>query len=291
MKRLAVVIVIFLVINACAVIEQDVSPKEQAVSHLNAREFHEAISILMRLNQENPDDDEIKILLASAYAGSTGLNIIDSFHVFKPLIFKEEKDKSGISENDFNLVDSESLADVETAVDPEVEARLKMKKSMVRLFDSLSDGFAIIFSMPYSEAVERRKLVEALLILKQIPAHSSYYVKANHYMVLLNLTQFLNYTKDAFPDTKFTEGDRASHLLCNFKPSIFFRNTESSFSYLISGINSFEIVRKDLEKEMSPKLVSLKDSVTQINKYYLEKQNSMLIFDLVYAQLNQSHCP
>ena len=73
----------------CKNVNERVDDKEYAKELLNQGKFHQARTLLQNLHQENPNDSEVSVLLASAYAGAAGLNVVDAWRMFEPMVFGE----------------------------------------------------------------------------------------------------------------------------------------------------------------------------------------------------------
>src|SRR4051812_29166905 len=76
-----------LALAGCGTERQDVARNDAIRHYLNQRDYEHAISLLKERIDENPADDAAKILLASAYSGSVGINTIDCFEVLRPKLF------------------------------------------------------------------------------------------------------------------------------------------------------------------------------------------------------------
>lgn len=81
--------VVFLTLTGCGKTRTGViPPKEEAVSLMDTRQNAKAARVLEEALEKNPDDDEAKLLLASAYMGLAGIDVYAIFDAFQDLIFR-----------------------------------------------------------------------------------------------------------------------------------------------------------------------------------------------------------
>lgn len=265
---------------ACGKVEAPVSRKDEAVEALNARRFEDAISILSELHAENQADGEISYLLATAYAGSTGFNVVDAFEAFEPALFKSHEAKKKGAE----------LVEEQTAANDLAVYRTDLEKSSVRFLQQVSLNFATLADIPYVESARRERLVEALLLVDKIDKGNLYYVRGRAYGSLLNALQFLNYVRDAVQSALVKDSVTFLDLVCALQVRIFLENLEISTGYLLNSIADLNLAFKAHEKTVPENLSLLKDAATHVQQVYQQNKGRFSEADLLFEATKKAYC-
>jgi hypothetical protein len=265
----------------CGNIKETVSEKDYAVELLNNRKYPESIAVLKKLVAEHPEDDSFKILLATAYGGLAGIDVVDSFKVFIPMLFGD--DALGKRYRKLDALDKSRSEKVDAG-------GKNIEKNILTLIDQLMVGFAAFFGRPNIEIAQRTSLVESLVTLSYINESSPYYVKAKSYSTIINLIQFINYARDAFPDVNEDEFQSYATLVCAFDPAIFLAGLADSSRYLSNAASDLITVSKITGRQGSNNLESLKDRITEISNTYDGHQDSIVALDLVLKGVKSALC-
>jgi len=246
--QIIVPLLIFLSLG-CQETTEVVTDKQHAEDLLNQNRYSQAKDILKQLHTENPTDDKVAVMLATAYAGSVGLNVIDAWRMFEPMFFQEYSAKL--------LADSRE--------DPENKSE-HFEKETYKFFASLAKDFNILGRLPKLDRTGRVEINEALLVLTTVTGDKPNFLRAQLYSVFLNLFQFSGVLRDSFPNLpEGTEFEFAS-IVCEFNPSLFFQNIELGLTYLTNAASSMESVGSSSSLRPNIKLHMLKKSAAQLNE-------------------------
>ena len=282
MKRnLIISLAIAIFLGGCEKISDDVSDRDYALELLNKRNYTESVEVLKSLVAENPDNDSFKILLATAYGGLGGIDVVDSFKIFAPLLFTDDS----LSKKHRKLE-----AKVNSSSNQEVSPGSKIEKNILSVIDQLLMGFSIFFGKPVAGQAERASLVESLLILSYVGESSPYYIKSKSYSTIVNLIQFINYTRDAFPTLDPDETLTTATLVCAFDPALFIGGLVDSSRYLANATGDLAIVSKLAGRKDADKLQSLNNRIIEITTVYDGYQNSIVALDIALKGVKSSLC-
>ena len=234
LARLHQLVFIILVFGSlhCRPEKENRSPLDPIRELLNQSLYGEAVRDLEAYRLAHPDDDEASYLLATAYTGSTGVNLIESFDFFSKLLIKEPQVKDAPKKI---LLSTDSVP-----VAPNDKEKIeKIAKLFHHFALSVSKNSDIFFAMPFVASERRSFIVESLLILRKIPETSPTAIRARAYQGFLNLLQFANYTKDIFPQMELSEESTADELLCQINLNnvgILLDHSDTYFADLIGDL-------------------------------------------------------
>jgi hypothetical protein len=267
--------------SGCGKIENNVSDRDYAIELLNDRNYADSIVVLKRLVADNPEDDSNKILLATAYGGLAGMDVVNSFKMFVPTLYAGESLRKRYQKIAVNPVGTETKP---------TEVGKKIEKDLLSVIDHMTTSFAAFFGRPNIELAQRTSLVEALLTLSYIPESSPYYGKAKGYSVIVNLMQFISYTRDAFPTLNGEEIPSYTNMLCAFDPALFLKGIRDSSRYLANAAADLIVVAKLTGRKSANNLESLGNRITEISETYDGYQDSIVALDLVLKGVKTSLC-
>ncbi|MGE0173203.1 MAG: hypothetical protein AB7T49_10470 [Oligoflexales bacterium] len=244
----------------CQTYETQVSPKQAAIRHINQQQYEEAISILVPLVNEEPDNAELRILLASSYVGSAGFDVIESFGFFIKFV------------NDLN----------------EEGTKLQDRQVPKKTFDSLLVGFMAdyvevleqISKIPYLLDDEKRNQInEALIHLQSIPRESDFFLRARFYSAYLNVFQYLNFIRDAIPDFSSNKKSNFRGFVCKVNIAVLVQNMDKSSGYLIQGLEDARVAlesrKKPLPNALNAAATTAKSLQDVIRTYQVDALSSL----------------
>jgi hypothetical protein len=240
----------------CKNVNERVEDKEYAKELLNQGKFHQARTLLQSLHQENPNDSEVSVLLASAYAGAAGLNVVDAWRMFEPMVFGE-KVMALQEENPSNGENQEKLT-----TDP-----TEFEKETYRFLSSIAKDFNVLGRMPLTNLAGRSEINEALQVLNKVDSTSTEYGRAKLYSVFLNLFQFSGVLRASFPTSTDTQDYDLQIVLCNFNPTIFFQNLDLGLTYVNNAVRDVKSASEVMNFRKELKIDSLEKGLATLHKY------------------------
>ncbi|RYZ90252.1 MAG: hypothetical protein EOP04_04480 [Proteobacteria bacterium] len=214
---------------------------DKAKESLNQGDYQGAIGILEVHNKQNPEDNESKTLLASAYAGSVGINLVDSYSFFETLI---HKDKDSVRKK------------VVVAEGEEVKAIGKKIQSFLLEIASQS---AVFFDIPFVKLQDRTALEKALATVRSVQKGTEAERRIRLYSGFLHLLQFTNYFKDIFPGLNFKSTPSGIDLICALETQFFVDNLNLSLDH-------FEALSDDLAFLYFYKNLKVGQKATELRK-------------------------
>ena len=181
---------------ACQKVEDPVSTKQHAKVLLNNSQFEEAIVVLKKEHKANPSDDEITLLLASAYAGSLKLDFVSlSDAIFDVL-----------AQNRYTPKSNTSLY-LEGDQQEEEDKVTQLKLSMLGFLEAVELLMAAASAFPVIDGVGQRRLAEASVLLAKVKIGSPYSTRALLFSGFLKSVRVINLIKDTMPSDFINEGD------------------------------------------------------------------------------------
>jgi len=273
----------------CGTIEKPATDKQQAKQLLNEGKYSAAIQILEELNTEKNRDYEVNLLLASAYAGDSAFNIVDSFTTFKPFIdsitnsanlvqSEEQSGESGDSSQPKIIEDDTVTAD----------AFKDVERKLVSIVSGFSGNFQTFQKIPYIIGKERTKVVESIIILKQIPKESSYFARSKSYSAILNILQFLNYLRDSVDQPQ--KNQEPIQLLCNLDLFDFAKNADRSLIYLVDAVDDLEQAYKPSGKKMPKGLIEIRAKSKVVAAAFIKNKEKSDTSEIVSNFSKQTLC-
>lgn len=249
--------------SACQNKLEPVTDKQQARVLLNDNLYAQARDLLIRLHQEHPDDDEVMVLLASAHAGLAGLNVIQAWRMFEPLVFKDTA-LSLVEEQDTGAEAGDQNPDEDLSKEPN-----PFEGETYRFLADIARNFNLLGRMPRFNLSGRSEINEALRVLALVPPGADSYFKAKLYSVFLNLFQFSGMLRDSFPEVPEGQDYDLQTVLCEFNPYLFVRNVDVGLLHMsnalsdIKAASEVEQLRGEVKfekiEESLKKIVTLKD--------------------------------
>lgn len=228
-------------IGACGTTKEPVSKGEIAAQLLNSGRYEEAIVFLEQELVLSPDDDQMKLRLASAYAGSVGFNLIDGFSALEPVLNERPKGRTPdkrIATRAALLEENSSPTSSPTPLIKEVE---RVERSLFHMAHESEVTLKVLTKLPYLHGVARDRLTRGIGILQTIPPSSASFVSGELYRGILSILQFLNLFRDSIGDfaTNSDQDLSALTLYCSLKIQPFLRRVAPSLQHLTTAIDAF----------------------------------------------------
>ncbi|RZA25817.1 MAG: hypothetical protein EOP10_05690 [Proteobacteria bacterium] len=243
---------------------------DKAKESLNEGDYQGAIAILETYNKQNPQDNDSKTLLASAYAGSVGINLVDSYGFFESLINK----------------DKESVRKKVTA--PEGDEVQAIGKKIQSFLLEIASQSAVFFDIPFVKVADRAALEKALATVGTVQKGTEEERRIKLYSGFLHLLQFTNYFKDMFPGLNFKSNPSGIDLICALETQFFVDNLNLS-------LNHFEALSDDLAFLYFYKNLKIGKKAIELRKLAIElreklKSTSTDQIQVVISGLQADYC-
>ena len=240
----------------CGSVTEPLDDKEYAKDLLNQGKFQQARSLLQNLHKNNPSDGEVSVLLASAYAGAAGLNVVDAWRMFEPMVFGDKV---------MQLQGEEPSAiekDEKLSADP-----AEFEKETYKFLTSLAKDFNVLGRMPLTNLAGRSEINEGLHVLNSVDSASPEYGRARLYSVFLNLFQFSGVLRASFPESTDARDYDLQIVLCGFNPTIFFQNLDLGLTYVNKAVSDIKSASEVMNFRKELKIESLEKSLATLHKY------------------------
>ena len=267
--------------GACAKIEESVSRKDEAVEMLNERRYDEAIVALRALDAAHPEDDEIKIFLASAYVGASGFDVVTAFDAFAPMLAGKTQKNSAEKPSGFGLID-----------DPAAAPAQDFERTAINLLDEASRSFRSFVTVPFVPKAERPQIVEALAVLARVPAKSPQMRTARMYASVLNLLQFINYFRDTLgPLAQQVGGDMSlAAMACALDAPLLLESLETLGRYLSASIDELALAFAGAPRRPPTDLTALKGKLEAARVRLATGSEAANVAEVAMAALKTSFC-
>lgn len=164
-------VLLILILSACRPVSEKTDDVGVARHLLNKGEYEQAIGLLSESGQRADTPAEQRVLLASAYAGSVGVNLVDSYSAFSELLFKDA------------LVNSKLALDEQSAL--EISDRLVAEREILSFVTSLGESAKVIFGFKWIPPEKRTRVFLAAMQIDAIPKESDAFVAARVYKVII----------------------------------------------------------------------------------------------------------
>lgn len=268
MKRRLVCAVLALASSACSV-EESVSEKELAKDLLNKGRYDQAIAVLKPEVEARPDA-EGRILLASAYAGSVGFNVIAAFALFEPLLF----DRPGVS----------LTQDAGTSADDD------LIRETYLFLDSYSKTFGTISGVPHVAAESRGRLVAAIDQLHAVDSGAAEFGKARAYAGVLQALQFLNYMRDSIAASADGRPLSFMDLVCRLDIRGFSDDVDITIGYFVQALADLETAHVAQGRPFAPRIADFKGRAETLRDGLKENTSRLGELDVAFTSSKAAYC-
>ncbi len=292
-RLVRILILLVAAVLACGRERQSVARDDAIRHHLNQRDYERAIALLKERIGTNPSDDTAKILLASAYSGSVGINTIDCFEALRPALF----DLPATSLEPTKEPSAAKLALVEEpeSLSPEEQKRkaiLVIEREFYKFASQMSDAFKIAFLLPHIALSDRDRIVLSLSILGEIDESSDQYLTAQLYQGILSIVQFMNYFRDGLPPGYRSRGQGAWYvsLYCQIDLGILMPNLSRAIDYITLSLVSFDNAGRKSNNPIYRNFQVAKQRLSIINGTYLRNQDLFDFGDWAIRVSKESVC-
>lgn len=276
-------------LTGCGVESQEVDRSDAIRYYLNQRDFEPAIVLLKQHIIANPTDDGSKVLLASAYSGSVGINTIDCFEVLRPKLFDKPLAEKSLSENELSRVlfgdiwsvgsgknDGQTENEKDADEEKKRKATLAIEKELLKFASQSSEAMEVAFRLPHVPKEKRDRISLSIAILNDIKETSDQYLTAQLYSGVLSLVQFMNYFRDAVPPStgqSFNSHAWYISIYCQLDLTILMPNLSRSIDYLSATFVGFYNAGRRSDNPVYTNLIEGKERLHRLNANYLMNQD------------------
>lgn len=195
-------ICVFVGISSCKAVSEKSDKLGTAKHLLNAGKYEETIGLLHEDSQQPSASAELRILMASAYAGSVGLNLVDSYPAFEELLFKD-----ALAQKTMSLAESTNTTSTETPVPTEpIATREKAEQELLHMVSTLVTTTKVVFGLKWIPPEKRARVFSAAKELDTIPKSDAHFRAGAVYRLIIFSALFMSTFRDSLgtPNKAFT---------------------------------------------------------------------------------------
>ncbi len=277
--------VLNILLYGCKEKSEDTDAVGNARHLLNKRSYQEAIDLLTvelakdsnsNLSEEKKISrkSEMRLLLASAYAGSVGLDLIDSYSAFEEVLFKDslfsKKTVSllAVEQPPANEAGNSEQASASAPKDraTEILDRQKAELEIFSFLETLLSSTKIIFGLKWIPPNDRVKIIRGAQQLDLIPKNDKYFRTASIYRFVLFSDLFMSTLRDSLGDPKGVFNSSTA-LFC----AMDIANLADTNSKLNLQLNILSVVADEISpdvKEKNPGLVKLLSTFSKLRNFF-----------------------
>jgi hypothetical protein len=293
----------------CSRVEFEVDPISLSTELLNQRRYPEAIEVLTSLQAESPEnqtDSRIRILLASALAGSVGVDAIELFDILGERFFKDP------------LIDTIALGDIysKDPVLPQPESTVTSRpedaeelpnqdefsssspgkifqRSLIEASKITYEALDVLFRIPYTPKKDRPRLNRAMSELRMVTKDDPRYKSARLYLALMDIVQFSNKIRDILKDgidERVFSGSFLKQWACKLKPAQVLPSIYDLSFYLEEAFRSLDLAGIATVSQGFKSLNRAVPALHQFNHWYLSNSSTVELAVLGHQAAKESYC-
>ncbi len=305
----SLVIALALTGASCSRVEFEVDPITLSTELLNQRRYAEAIDLLTSVQNasaENQQDSRIRILLASALAGSVGVDVIELFDVLGDRFFKDPIIDT-ISFEDLSDKKTEApqpdavvTAEADSSSEPPKQeqqvlsgAAAMIQKSLIEASKITYEALDVLFRIPYTSKADRPRLNRAMSELRMIPPEDIRFKSARLYLALMDIVQFSNNIRDVLKDgvdDKAFSGVLLKQWVCKLKPAQILPSIYELSFFLEEAFRSLDSAGIATVSQGFKSLSRAVPALHSFNRWYLSNSSTMELAVLGHQAVKKSYC-
>lgn len=274
---------IILLLVGCGRKEESVDSLVYAKYLLNQFRYEEASRYLNKFHQENPENDQVIILYASALNGTIGINIIDSFEILRYSLFN--KPVFNFNENSFDNLESEKTSDSSFDLIKQFELEI------LKISAAAKEAFTIASKIPYIKKDKRPLVIKSLNLLAKIKKDSTSYQSSQIYSSILHLMQFVNYFRDSVKNID-TSGKKEWYInfVCHMDLSSFLENLNDSSRFLDYSFQALHNSKRMSHSTIYKNLKISRDLLVKLSGLYEENKHLVNQAKLAHELAKNTYC-
>jgi hypothetical protein len=164
-------------VASCSPSIEKTDAKGNARHLLNKGQYEQAIQVLEASVVSGTADPEARLLLASSYVGSVGVNLVESFPAFQQFLFATDV--------------REKAKETKDSTPTEIADRMAAERAILNMISDLVVGAKVIFGLKWIPPEKRTRLFRAAAQLDQIPKDSKHYQSALIYRSIIFSSLFM----------------------------------------------------------------------------------------------------
>lgn len=267
-----------LTFSRCKEISEKTDPVSNAKHFLNKGQYEEAISLLSEEAGKDRVSSETRLVLASAFAGSVGLNIIESFGAFQELFFKtsllsSKKKNASLVEGGnggFSLEQVQSPS--ESGVREEIISdRIKAEHEVMSLLTSMVTGSKVIMGLKWIPPEKRVRILKAVQQIDFIPKEDPQYRSASIYRLIIYTNLFMSTFRDSLSNPHL-QIDSPSQFYCQLDISKLAERTTK----LRVQISTMELISQEINPDViagNSGLKKLTETIIRLQRFFLSNRS------------------
>jgi hypothetical protein len=297
-------LVSWLTIQSCKKVNEKSDVIGNARHLMNEGKYEEALGGLKAETQKGDVSSEVRILTASAYAGSVGLNLVDSFTAFEELLFKNsfvqkaqavtsegQIDKKNIHADAVVATSTPATAQPSSALTADtspIENRENAERELLDALTNLTTASNVIFGLKWVPPEKRVRILRAAQQLDQVPKSDSLFRSASIYKIVIFSSLFMSTFRDSIEGPKeFIEDPMAVFCKLNVQ------NLIESTSILQVQLSLLKSPIEDLRELGANEAGSLKKMIhafSRLQSFFVTQQSARERASFLHGALRNEIC-
>jgi hypothetical protein len=273
LKFLVLMTFTILTFSRCKEISEKTDPVSNAKHMLNKGQYEEAISLLSEEVGKEKVSSETRVVLASAFAGSVGLNIIESFGAFQELFFKtpllsaKKKSASLVEGGNERLSLDQVHSPTESVVREEVISdRVKAEQEVLSLLTSMVTGSKVIMGLKWIPPEKRVRILKAVQQIDFIPKDDPQYRSASIYRLIIYANLFMSTFRDSLSNPNL-QIESPSQFYCQLDIARLAERTTK----LRVQISTMELITQEINPDViagNSGLKKLTETISRLQRFF-----------------------
>jgi ribonucleotide reductase alpha subunit len=261
-------------IASCSPSIEKIDAKGSARHLLNKGQYEQAIQILEASVLAGTVDHEARLLLASAYVGSVGVNLVESFPAFEQFLFAESS--------------RDNSKDAEDTAPPDIADRMAAERAILNMISDLVVGTRVIFGLKWIPPEKRTRLFRAAAHLDQIPKDSKHHQSALIYRTIVFSSLFMITLRSTLkePEKIFSE---PLAVFCSIDVLRFADNLRM-MEMAVLLLNETAQKLAEAAQKPSKNVVKIVDAIARLNKFFESNRSALSRAYFVQGALRNELC-
>lgn len=278
MRFVAALLFIFCFVSGCKAVNEGSDPIHDAKQLLNQGEYDKVIGLLSEDALKNDANSELRILLASAYAGSIGLNLVDSYPAFEELLFKDALTKrSSATENPQTRPSEDSVVDQQ-----------KAEQELLSMITSIVKASKVVFGLKWIPPVKRPRVFKAAQLLDKINKADPLSKSASVYKLIIFSSLFMSTFRDSLVSQE-KQSEVPTDFFCDLNIYKFVEN----LTRMQVQLRIIEEISKDYTESSSNPPASIQKIITlfeRVRNFFTKNRDHITLAGFLHGALRNEIC-